>query len=295
MTSLDAYECWDLAAPIVIAVFLAILFIILVFVGCICYDCVYVPRIFIDIMQLNFPDLDAKKDKCDCSGSFHVDIDGSDINNCAIIFLAFFVVPLTVSTTAVTFWNVYLIEEEMGGDCVPNFDCFPMYRGNALQKTPVDNCSLSFDLSDVLTASGMDTDNSTALTDGEMEGDEDVEIHYDCYRFVFRYAEGIGAAGGVLFFTAAFSKLYFGLLAAISDAFDSSSDKLIKYGLSIFVWGVALVVWLLFVLLNPLIPMFNEAVFQTETDKIQFAMYAINFFMLVICGPIVSKGIWAKQ
>ena len=280
MVSLDAYEGLDLVAPIVIALFLLIASFVVVLVAvCICE---YVPRFFVEIVQLNFPDLEAKDDS-------NIKIDGEDMHKYAVIILACIVVPFTVSTTFVTFWNVYLVEEEMGGDCVPNFDCFPMYRGRALQRTPVDNCSLFFDLSDVMTASGMDTDNSTALIDSEMEGDEDEEIRYDCYRLVFRYAEGIGAAGGVLFFTAAFSKLYFGLLAAIS----SISNDCLKLVLSIFVWGVAVFVWLLFLLVNPCWPLFREAVFQTNTDIIQFAMYAINFLVLIICGFIVSFGIWA--
>jgi hypothetical protein len=288
MVSLSTYEALDLWVPIMIAVILAIASVILVTVGFRCYDGNYLPRIFIEIIQLNFPDLKAKKDKSDCSGSFNVDIDGSKLHKNVVIILAFLVVPATVSTMFVTFWNVYLVEEEMGGDCVPNFDCFPMYHGEHCQRMPVDNCSQVFDLSDKMIASVVDLNNVTAVSGGQMEDDGDMEIRYECYRLVFRYAEGIGAAGGVLFFTGAFSKLYFGLLVAIS----SMKNKSLKIVLSIIVWVCAGILCLLFIVLNASIPIVREAVFQTNTDIIQFAMYAANFILLVVCGLFVSFGIW---
>ena len=289
MVSLSTYEALDLWVPLVIAVILAIASVILVFVGFRCYDGNYIPRIFIEIIQLNFPIMEAKKDKSDCSGPFNVDIDGSKLDKHTVIILAFLVIPVTISTMFVTFWNVYLVEIETGGVCVPNFDCFPMYHGEHHQRMPVDNCSQVFDLSDEMTTSGMDRDNFTAVTGGEIEGDGDMEIHYECYRFVFRYAEGIGAAGGVLFFTGAFSKLYFGLLVAIY-----SLDGTPRIVLSIIVWVCAGILWLLFIVLNAGIPIFREAVFQTNTDIIQFTMYALNFFVLVVCGVFVSCGIVKK-
>ena len=272
MVSLDTYEALDLWVPISIALFLMVASFLAVLAGFLGYDRHYVPRFFIDIIQLNFPDLKAKRDKSECVGSFSVDIDGSKLGKWAVITLTFLIVPFTVSTTFVTFWNVYLVEEEMGGDCVPNFDCFPMYHGEHRQRMPVDNCSQVFDLNDKM----------------RMEDDGDMEIRYECYRFVFRYAEGIGAAGGVLFFTGAFSKLYFGLLVAIS----SMKNKSLKIVLSVIVWVCAGILCLLFIVLNASIPVFSNAVFQTNTDIIQFAMYAANFILLVVCGLFVSFGIW---
>ena len=89
-----------------------------------------------------------------------------------------------------------------------------MNRGNHLQTTPVDNCSQLFDLSDSdITSMGFnsftDTVNETNIGDGAMQ------IRYECYRFVFRYAEGFSAVGGVLLFTAVISRLYFGILVEI--------------------------------------------------------------------------------
>ena len=288
MVSLDTYEALDLWVPISIALFLMVASFLAVLAGFLGYDCHYVARFFIDIIQLNFPDLKAKRDKSECIGSFSVDIDDSKLGKWAVITLTFLIVPFTVSTTFVTFWNVYLVEEEMGGDCVPNFDCFPMYHGEHCQRMPVDNCSQVFDLSDKMIASVVDLNNVTAVSGGQMEDDGDMEIRYECYRFVFRYAEGIGAAGGVLFFTGAFSKLYFGLLVAIS----SMKNKSLKIVLSIIVWVCAGILCLLFIVLNASIPVFRKAVFQTNTDIIQFAMYAANFILLVVCGLFVSFGIW---
>ena len=276
MTSIDAYVALDTWVPAFIAALLIVLSVISVIVGDLVKQ--YVPRFFIEIIQLNLPDLKAKQHS-------KVKIDGKDINPTAVVILSLFVVPLTVSTTFLTFWNVYLVEEEVRGDCVQNFDCFPVRHGNYIQNMPVDNCSQLFDLGDASDANDTMLANSTS---GANTDNGDMEMHYECYRFVFRYAEGIGAAGGVLLFTAVFSKLYFGLLVAITKI---EHHDIYVVVLLFTVWILAGVLLLLFVLVNSAVPLFREAVFQTVTDIIQFIMYALNFLMLVVCGIVVTLGI----
>ena len=77
----------------------------------------------------------------------------------------------------VTFWNVALIEENLSANCVHGFDCFP-FNGtisgrNLLQQEAIseDNCS-------------------------HYESDEDVAIV--CIRFVWKFTEAFGVAGGLV-------------------------------------------------------------------------------------------------
>ena len=276
MTSIHTYQALDTWIPGLIAIVLWLLSFILVLVGK--WKCEYVPTICVEIMQLFFPDLKAKKTK-------EVKVDDTDLNSRAVFILALIVVPLTVAAMFLTFWSVYLMEEEVRGDCVPNFECFPMYRGNHLQTTPVDNCSQLFDLSDSsLTLMGNFTDivNETSIGDGA------VEIRYECYRFVFRYVEGFSAAGGVLLFSAVISKLYFGILVAI---YNMDIDDKWQLRLIIVTWSTAGGLCLLFIIINVAVPLIREAVFQTTTDIILFIMYSVNFAAIVVCGIVVSWGL----
>ena len=235
------------------------------------------PTFCVEVMQLFFPDLTAKKID-------EVKIDGADLNPFAVFILALIVIPLTVTTMFLTFWSVYLVEEEVRGDCVPNFDCFPMYRGNHLQSTPVDNCSQLFDLSDSnITSMGF---NNFTVNETD-SGDGGVQIHYKCYRFAFRYIEGFSAAGGVLLFTAVISKLYFGILVAIYNMESACCKRL----LTIATFFSASVLCLLFIVINIAVPLIREAVFQTTTGIILFFMYSVNFLAIVVCGIVVRCGI----
>ena len=276
MTSIDTYQALDTWVPGIFALLLWLLSVTLVVVGTLWCD--YVPTFFIEVMQLFFPDLGAKKTN-------NVTIDDTKLKFWAVFFLALIVVPLTFTTIFLTFWSVYLVEEEVRGDCVPNFDCFPMYRGNHLQSTPVDNCSQLFDLSDTnITSMGnfTDTVNETDIGDGA------VKIRYECYRFVFRYIEGFSAAGGVLLFTAVISKLYFGILVAI---YNMDADDKWKVLLTIVTWVVAGVLCLVFIVINVAEPRIREAVFQTTSDIILFLMYSVNFVAIVVCGIVVRCGL----
>ena len=274
MTSIDTYQALDTWVPDLIAGLLLLLSIIVVVVGtCMCG---YVPTFCVEVMQLFFPDLKAKKTN-------DVKIDGADLNSCVVFILALIVIPLTVTTMFLTFWSVYLVEEEVGGDCVPNFECFPMYHGKYVQTTPVDNCSQLFDLSDNdITLMGF---NNFTVNETD-SGDGGVQIHYECYRFVFRYVEGFSAAGGVLLFSAVISKLYFGILVAICNM---KSDW--KVLLTIVTWISAAVLCSLFIVINDAVPLIQEVVFQTTSDTVLFSMYSASFVAIVVCGIVVSCGI----
>jgi hypothetical protein len=266
MPSIDTYHAWNVIVPAVIS---ALLWVALFFPMLISFRFIgRLPSLLVQVLQLSLSDIKEDED-CSC-----VKVGGSKTKKIALKVLALLIIPLTVVTIFFSFWNVWLVEEEKNGACVPNFDCFPMLNGESLQDKPVANCSQVLDSSIILM-------NTTAILPNE--------ITYKCYRFLFNYAEGIGAAGGVLFFTAVFSKLYFSILVAIIT---TEGRDYLRAGTLVVVLALALVVWILFIVVNTAVPVIREAVFQTHTDSIQFFLYAANFLAVVIGGYVVSAGVF---
>ena len=277
MASLDTYQSLSVTFP---AVFSFLLGVVIFFVIAVVFWMMDSPRIFIEILQLNLSDLDI-------SGKGKVKLDGTDLKIKTVYILALLIIPISTSTVSMSFWNVFLVEEELMGECVPNFDCFPMHHGNYLQRTPVDKC-LNIDNCNESGLMDFGGNNSAIVMNETNMCDMAKDITYECYRFVFRYAEGLGAAGGIFLLTIISSKVYFGILVAIitTEGYDY-----IRTALLIFVWVFAAVLWLLFLIVNTAIPVFREAVFQTNADVIQFAMYVLNFLMIVVSGYIISFGL----
>ena len=273
MVSINTYQTWNVTAPSLLSVLLWL--VIFIAMAVVLYFFKKLPRFFVGILQLSLSDIEEDED-CTC-----VTVDGHKIKKRALKLLAILVIPLTVVTIFFSFWNVWLVEEEATGDCLPNFDCFPILGDRRLQDSPIGSCSESFNISMLgnLDSTTNDTDTSEIASDA---------ITYKCYRFVFNYAEGIGAAGGILFFTAVFSKIYFCLLVAIIT---SKRCEFLCLGFLIFVLFLALAVVVLFVVVNILVPIIREAVFQTHTDTVQFVLYALNFAAVVIGGYVVSIGV----
>ena len=333
MASLDTYHVWNVYVPAALSALLWLLtfVLMLVFIPLLSK----VPRIYVEVLQLSLSDV-ACENKDDFSTSTasscpksrsmdsdisysmpkaveftdsscdEVEIDGETVNTKAVKILAVLVIPLTVATIFFSFWNIWLVEEETGTTCLPNFDCFPMLGGRVLQDTPVETCSEYLDVSvlaDLLNDTSLvmnktlgtaDLLNETTLDLNDTQSLAKVAanaISYKCYRFVFLYAEGIGAAGGILFFTAVFSKLYFCILMAIVG---SGRYNKLRLGVLISVWIIAAVVWVLFIVVNTAVPVIREAVFRTDTDIIQFFLYTVNFGAVVVGGCVVSLGVIHK-
>jgi hypothetical protein len=120
----------------------------------------------------------------------------------------------------------------------------------------------------------------------------EVDITFDCYRLVFRYAEAFGAAGGILGITALCSKLYFPLLISISRTFNPNDD--VEHFCQIFLYVtvclVCVAIFIIFLGVNVGIPEVKEAVFRTVTDIIQFVMYCITMALIIVTGMIVAFG-----
>ena len=281
MTTVNTYYVLNVIVPAVLSVVLGVVTFLIVLIA---FPLMKKPRrIFIELLELSVPNIVVDDDN-------NVEIDATRLHKTSIFPMALVIISLTVSTMYMSFWNVFLIEEEVRGECVPNFDCFPMHNGDYIQHTPVDNCSQFFNLENsndsMLADLGNFTTNDTDIVD--LAG----EVTYECYRFVFRYAEGIGAAGGVLFFTAIFSKINFAILVTLLNEDNWGCLRIV---LTICFWVFAAILWIAFVVLNSAWPIVREAVFQTHTDIIQFVLYAINFLAIIISGYILSADLIFSQ
>ena len=233
-----------------------------------------IPLVFLEMVDLAFPDLEKDKDS--------YDVFDKTIALPAFVILTVIIVPVISSTLFITFWNVYAVEESGGGACVENFDCFPRMGGEYLQQAPVENCSSSSFL--MMDSLQNDSSNSSTLP-------LEVDITFDCYCLVFRYAEAFGAAGGILAITALCSKLYFSLLVSISRTFDGSDDKFCRFFLYAVVWLVCAAIFAIFLGVNVGIPEVRATIFRTVTGTIQFVMYCITMFLITVTGVIVAFGI----
>ena len=219
------------------------------------------PLVFIETIELYFPDINKEK----CKTDEEIEVLGQKMSRQCFGIMSVSLIPIIVGTTFITFWNVYLVEESIGSNCEANFDCFPKVGNDYLQQEPVSNCSMF-----------------------EFNGN----VMYECYCLVFRYAQGLGAAGGVLFFTGLFSRFYFALLVTNYNIKDLCCCRFILYGI---VWAGATTVFILFITISVGVPMFRETIFQTITDQIQFAMYALSLLVIIVSGVVVAFGIEIKN
>ena len=291
MPTQRTYEVLDVILPSVLMVLIAIVTFALTVAGIVwkgtkCVKCGLdnsdkpIPLVFLEMVDLAFPDLE--KDNTS------YDVFDKTIALPAFVILTVIIVPVISSTLFITFWNVYAVEESGGGACVENFDCFPKIGSEYLQQEPVENCSSSSFL--MMDSLQNNSSNSSTLP-------LEVDITFDCYRLVFRYAEAFGAAGGILAITALCSKLYFSLLVSISRTFDGSNSKEIFYRFFLYaiVWLVCAAIFIIFLGVNVGIPEVREIIFRTVTGTIQFVMYCITMFLIIITGVIVAVGIAYKD
>lgn len=215
-----------------------------------------VNRWFFEILRLAFRDLQR-----DTHGTNK--IYGREIGRVSFALLAVITVPSILSASFITFWNTYMVEEQIGNSCNSNYDCFPIQNGKVLQSTPVLNCS---------------------------HWPQDTE--YKCYQLVYSYVRGVSATGGILFFASVMLKIYIVTLLAprnIRNIF----CKWLCYCLVII--GGSLVT-VLFILLHTTIPHPKDSVFRTATHNIQFVVYSFVLFVVFsITGPLLIYGIECER
>ena len=292
MVSLSTYILLDVTLPAVLMTVVGVLTFVLTLLG-ILYKCVWkenddhpVPLVFLEMVDLAFPDLEKQK-------TDGYDVFGKGIKSYIFAILTMMIIPVVAATCFITFWNVYAVEEAVGGACVDNFDCFPRMGGEYLQQEPVENCSsFIFTPSD---SQQLQNDSNTTSSNATEPLPLEVIITYNCYRLVFRYAEAFGAAGGILAFTALISKLYFSVLVSIRRSTDEDPCDPVRYLWYSLVWSVCIIVVIIFLSVNLGVSIIRETILQTVTGQIQFAMYTITLALIIFIGVMIAIGIEYKD
>jgi len=259
MPTLHTYQLLDRELPaILMAVLMTLAFFVVLVVILLKRCCSsdekgrMAPLVFIETIELYFPDVNEEESWNEEKPEILVF--GQKMSRQCFGFLSVLVIPIIVGTMFITFWNVYLVDESIGDDCEANFDCFPKDGDDYLQQEPVSSCSMF-----------------------ELNGN----VTYECYRLVFRYAEGLGAVGGILIFTAAFSKLYFALLVTIYNNMKKSHFS--WFILYCIVWAGATTVFILFIAISVGVEEVQDKLFQTITYQIQFAMCLYWLLYCQVC------------
>ena len=206
-----------------------------------------------EILRLAFRDL-----RRDVHGQYS--IYDEDIGPLSFAVLVVLTVPVIISALFITFWNIYMVEEQIGKDCSPHYDCFPTDDdNNILQNHPVSNCS-----------------------------SWPPDTHYQCYRLVYDYVRGVSATGGLMFFASVILKMYIATLLAPRKM----TRVCLKWTWYCTVIAVGACSALLFVLLHATIQHPQSTVFKNDTYKIQFFLYCFLLFVVFfVTGPLLIYGI----
>lgn len=215
-----------------------------------------VNRWLFEILRLAFRDL--KRDGEGANSIF-----GREIGRITFALLVVLTVPAVLSACLIAFWNIYMVEEQIGTKCILNLECFPVVNGKVVQDTPVHNCS---------------------------HWPRDIE--YRCYQLVYSYVKGVSATGGILFFASVMLKVYIATLLAPYNI-QNVYCKWLCYCL-VITGGCMLS--LLFVLLHTVFSHPKDAVFRNATYQIQFIVYAFLLFVVFfITGPLLIYGIECEK
>ena len=222
MTSLNTYNVLDKVVPAVLMVTLIVVVFVVVLVITIANKG-EAPDGFIDFLALYFPSNKTKKKK-------DVEILQDILDNKWFALLPIILIPIIAGTTFITFWNVFLMELSFTDSCAADFDCFPKVGSDYLQQEPVKNCSMyeSYD-----------------------------GVTYKCYRLVFRYAQGLGVAGGFHLLMVLWSKPYFALLISLYQR------EIPRRNLDILIWSGAILIFLFLLAISVGVPDIRERVFHT--------------------------------
>ena len=188
---------------------------------------------------------------------------GREIGRVSFALLVVLTVPVLLSACLISFWNIYMVEEQIGSSCSPNFDCFPIQNGKVLQEIPVHNCS--------------------HWPPG---------TKYRCYQLVYSYVRGLSATGGILFLASAMLKVYTATLLAPYNI----QNRFCKWLCYCLVITGGCVLTMSFILLHTVIPHPKNAVFRTATFQIQFAVYSFLLFVVFfVTGPLLIYGIECEK
>ena len=257
MTSFIVYQILDVWVPSICVslIFFSVFAIVLLKIGWKLHQGKknLVPRWFFEMLRLAFRDLKRESDG-------RITIFDKEIGRLSFALLVAITVPIILSACFITFWNIYMVDELIGDQCHPSYDCFPVRGDKLLETTPVQNCSQSWD----------------------------PDIKFRCYQLVYSYAQGVSATGGILFFASVMFKIFTVTLLVPHNI----ENVYCKWACYTAVISVGISVPIVFILLHTTIRLFHDTVFRTVTFQIQFALYSFLFFVVfVISGPLLIFGI----
>ena len=210
-----------------------------------------VNRWFFEILRLAFRDL--RRDEEGRNSVY-----GQEIGRVSFAVLVVLTVPVIISACFITFWNIYMVEEQIETECNPHYDCFRVRNGEVLDTQPVGNCS-------------------------SWPGDTE----FKCFHLAYSYVQGVSATGGLIFFASVMFKMYIVTLLA-PRRLESVCCKWMCY-LTVLAGGMSIA--LLFVVLHSAIPHPQSTVFHNDTYKIQFFLYSFLLFVVFfVTGPLLIYG-----
>lgn len=192
-----------------------------------------------------------------------------------ILLLSHQFVYVIIMLAIITFWTIFLTEETFA--CDPGLDCFPFAEnGSNLQDNPIVNCS------DFASA-----DNITFI----------------CYRFVFQFVEGIGAAIGMMAFSAlvvtAYTAILFctaSLLVPKNEDGDSDCDLCTSRVRCISFYLIALspgVMGLILLVVFTQVTLLKDMFLKSFISSVQFVAYLVSFnYISVFAGFVLARLVY---
>ena len=172
---------------------------------------------------------------------------GQKVNRVAVIALSCTAV-LVFFCAFIAFWNTFLTESFYG--CDPTWDCFPVdLNGTVLQELPIVNCS-------------------------EFENIDRISII--CFRFVFKYSEGLGEAGGLVFALTLGTNLYVGLFVVLNRLQSKKWKWCGRSVVGFFAFGLFCVPLILLA-----IPGVLDSI-RTPQRALQFVLYMVTLFVVIV-------------
>ena len=212
---------------------------------------------------------------------FVVEVHGKGIHPSAVLFMVLHVVSL-VGCAVLTLWNTAMIEESTV--CDQNYDCFLVESTKKYQAgTPLEDCS--------------ELGNETSVSENGI-------IYYlECYRFVMNYAGGLGAAGGILYFSIVITNVYLTgvfLVYRMGSLYNEKEEKqhwvlCCRYFVAIAAMlGVTITLLALIIFLIVYQPV-SSLIFRTFRDGLFFGVYSLAIILCLFTVPFITFGSLATE
>lgn len=191
-------------------------------------------------------------------------LNGQEVSQTTLNFF-FLAAVLVLASAFLTFWGIFLVGESY--TCDPGLDCFPFSSdGTPLQHDPIKNCS-------------------------EFEWANDVTIA--CFQFVFRYAQGLGAFGGIITVAIMVMKTVMSITFWYFNSFrvfgpDWEKMKRLCATPVIILIFLSPVFSIVVLLLVQYVPLLSDAILTTYRSKTQFYGYWVT---IIYTSTFTAAGV----